>query len=62
MPFRTGEFGLAKDSVAQCENIFTVELNLLDFDSGPLGQLDEDTMQKIVRAIGYVMEADCEPV
>ena len=62
VPFYTGDFGLFTNCVAQCENISAIEHNQLNTEAGPIGKLDEDTMQKVVRAIGYVMEADCEPV
>jgi hypothetical protein len=30
--------------------------------AGPEGVLDELAMRDLIKAIGYVMESDCEPV
>lgn len=61
VPFRAGEYGMREDCVAQCENIFTVELSGLGLESGPIRMLDGEKMREVIRAIGYVIEADCEP-
>lgn len=61
VPFRAGQFGLTKDCVAQCENLLTLDLGQLDLSNGPLGCVDELTMRDVIRAVGYVMDADCEP-
>jgi mRNA-degrading endonuclease toxin of MazEF toxin-antitoxin module len=59
IPLRAGQFGLSKDCVAQCENIFLVDVNALH--PGPLGKLNDLTMREVIKAIGYVMDSDCEP-
>ncbi|MGH3442147.1 MAG: type II toxin-antitoxin system PemK/MazF family toxin [Nitriliruptorales bacterium] len=62
VPFQSGQFGLTKNCVAQCENMLTLDIAQLDVANGPLGQLDDITMRDVIRAVGYVMEADCEPM
>jgi mRNA-degrading endonuclease toxin of MazEF toxin-antitoxin module len=54
-----GQFGLSKDSVIQCENI--VALNIARLEASPIGHLDRETMRDVIRALGYVFDADCEP-
>ncbi len=61
VPFRAGQFGLAKDCVAQCENTLTVAVSQRDAQQGPVGKLDDATMREVIRALGYVIDADCEP-
>jgi len=61
VPFRTGEFGMREDCVAQCENIFTLQVSDLDLESGVLDRLDGEKLREVIRAIGFVMEAECEP-
>ena len=61
VPFRAGQFGLTADCVAQCDNILSVEKSQLDMAPGPIGVLDETAMREVIKAIGYVMESDCEP-
>lgn len=61
VPFQAGQFGFTADCVAQCENILSIEKSQLDLASGPIGVLDEMAMRDVVKAIGYVMESDCEP-
>jgi hypothetical protein len=34
---------------------------IIDSDDGPIGTLDAIRMRDVIRAIGYVMESDCEP-
>lgn len=58
--FRAGQFGFTKDCVAQCENIFMVAKDALH--PGPMGILDDMAMREIIKAIGYVMDSDCEPI
>jgi mRNA-degrading endonuclease toxin of MazEF toxin-antitoxin module len=59
VPFRAGQFGFTKDCVAQCENIFLVEK--LALDAGPIGVLSDVAMRDVVKAIGNVIDSDCEP-
>lgn len=62
VPYRAGQYGFTADCVAQCENILSIEKAQLDLSAGPIGVLDEANLRDIIRAIGYVLEADCEPV
>jgi mRNA-degrading endonuclease toxin of MazEF toxin-antitoxin module len=62
VPYATGRFGFTADCVAQCENILSIEKSQLDLSAGPIGILDASALRDVIRAIGYVLEADCEPV
>jgi mRNA-degrading endonuclease toxin of MazEF toxin-antitoxin module len=59
VPFRAGQFGFNKDCVAQCENIFLVDKDNLD--PNPIGVLDDMALRDAVKAIGHVIDSDCEP-
>jgi mRNA-degrading endonuclease toxin of MazEF toxin-antitoxin module len=61
VPFTAGEFGLPRDCVAQCEAITFVEQQDIDVASGIVGTLDALRLRDVIRAIGHVLEADCEP-
>jgi mRNA-degrading endonuclease toxin of MazEF toxin-antitoxin module len=61
VPLRAGQFGLTKDCVVQGETVFNAEVADLDLAAGPIGTLDDITMRDVIRAIGYVMDSDCEP-
>lgn len=61
VPFRSGQFGFSTDCVAQCENMVSIEKDDLDLAGGPIGVLDDLVMRDVVKAIGYVMQSDCEP-
>ena len=60
--FRAGEFGFTVDCVAQCENILSIDQAQLDLAAGPRGVLDSAALRNVVRAIGYVIESNCEPL
>ena len=62
VPFAAGQFGFTTDCVAQCENVLSITMSQLDLSAGPFGILDESALRDVIRAIGYVLEADCEPV
>jgi mRNA-degrading endonuclease toxin of MazEF toxin-antitoxin module len=62
VPFHAGQFGFTADCVAQCENLLTIEKTRLDLATGPIGILDDATLRDVIKAIGYVMESDCEPL
>ncbi len=62
VPFQSGNFGFTSDCVAQCENILSVEKTQLDLTSGPVGVLDDMALRDVIKAIGYVMDSDCEPL
>ena len=62
VPFRAGDFGFTTDCVAQCENLLSIDLAQIDVAAGPLGALDEIAFRDVIKAIGYVMGSDCEPV
>ena len=59
VPFRAGDFGFTKDCVAQSESILFVRKVRLD--PHPIGVLDESALRDVIRAIGYMLDADCEP-
>lgn len=61
VPFRAGQFGFTSDCVAQCENILSIELAQLDLTGGPIGTLDDLSLRDVIKAIGHVIESDCEP-
>jgi mRNA-degrading endonuclease toxin of MazEF toxin-antitoxin module len=62
VPFRAGQFGFKVDCVAQCENLLSIDRNQLDLAAGPAGILDDTALRDVIKAIGYVIESDCEPV
>jgi mRNA-degrading endonuclease toxin of MazEF toxin-antitoxin module len=62
VPFRAGDFGFTADCVAQCENMLSIEQAQIDLTAGPLGILDDVSLRDVIKAIGYVLESDCEPV
>jgi len=62
VPFEEGEYGLTKDCVAQSEAITLLRKTDMDMDKGPRGTLDGDRLRDLIRAIGYVIDADCEPI
>ncbi len=62
VPFHAGQFGFTSDCVAQCENILSVQKSQLDLAAGPIGVLDELALRDVIKAIGYMIESDCEPV
>ena len=62
VPFRAGEFGFTVDCVAQCENMLSIDQAQLNLAAGTTGVLDSVTLRNVVRAIGYVIESNCEPL
>lgn len=61
VPLKAGQFGLTKDCVVQAESLFNAATLHLDLASGPIGRLDGAALRDVIQAIGYVMDADCEP-
>jgi mRNA-degrading endonuclease toxin of MazEF toxin-antitoxin module len=61
VPFQAGQFGFTIDCVAQCENMLSIDKNQLDLVGGPFGKLDAATLRDVIKAIGYVLDSDCEP-
>ena len=61
VPFTAGQFGFDVNCVAQAENITLLEQAWIDVDTGPLARLDAATMRSLVHAIGFVIDAECEP-
>jgi len=59
--FQSGQSGLAKDCVAQCEAILTVDQSQFENGAGPIGAVDDAIMRDVIRAIGHVIESNCEP-
>ena len=58
---KAGEFGMTKDCVVQCENVAPIPKDVIDVDGGPIATLSEEVLRDVVRAIGYVIDSDCEP-
>ena len=61
VPLRAGEYGLSRDSVVQAEGVSLIERSDLELGVGPIDQLDPNKMREVIKAIGYVLDADCEP-
>lgn len=62
VPFAAGGFGLPRACAAPCEAIIFLDKTDLDLASSPMGTLDETRLRAVIRAIGNVIDADCEPV
>jgi mRNA-degrading endonuclease toxin of MazEF toxin-antitoxin module len=62
VPFRSGHFGFTSDCVAQCENVLSIDKSQLDLAAGPIGVLDHAALRDVIKAIGHVIESDCEPI
>lgn len=61
VPFRAVEFGLDRNRVAQAEAVTFLERDDLDTSTGPIGILDSERLCALVRALGHVIDSDCEP-
>ena len=59
VPFQSGRFGFTEPTIAQCENVQIIEKQLLDPD--PIDQNSDEALRDLIRALGYVVEAECEP-
>ncbi len=62
VPFRAGDFGFTVDCVTQCENILSIDQAQLDLAAGPMGTLNDAALQKVIKAVGYVIKSDCKPL
>lgn len=62
VPFKSGEFGFTKDRTAQAEAISFFRKADIHMDEGPIGMLTDAALRDLIRAIGYLMDADCEPL
>jgi mRNA-degrading endonuclease toxin of MazEF toxin-antitoxin module len=58
---KAGQFGLTKDCVVQCESVAPIPKDMIDVDAGPVATLTEDVLREVIKAIGYVIDSDCEP-
>ena len=59
---RKEKLGFTADCVTQCENLVSIEkTDIFNPDDGPTGVLDAMKMRDVIRAIGDVLESDCEP-
>ena len=58
---RAGREGFPENTVAQAEAITILEKSDLDLETGRLTRLTDEEMQELIRAIGYVIAADCQP-
>ncbi|SRR5260370_25964924 len=58
---KAGEFGMTKDCVIQCETVAPIPKDVIDLDGGPIGTVSEEILREVVKAIGYVIDSDCEP-
>ena len=61
VPFQAGEFGVPSDCVAQCEAIYALEKGEIGIASGTIGRLDATRLRDVIKAIGEVIDSDCEP-
>lgn len=62
VPFLSGQFGFDRNCVAQAESISQLEIHELELSDGPMGCLSDEKFRDLVRAIGNVVGAVCEPL
>ena len=53
--------GVPKPCVAHTEAIASIPTDELTVDQGPITTINDETMRELVRAIGYMFGAECEP-
>jgi|SRR5579862_6155401 len=58
---KAGEFGMTKDCVVQCETVAPIPKDVIDEDAGPIATLNDEVLRDIIKAIGFVIDSDCEP-
>jgi mRNA-degrading endonuclease toxin of MazEF toxin-antitoxin module len=61
VPLRAGQFGLPQDSIVQGESAGPIRVARLALAGGPTAKLDDLTFRDVIKAIGYVLDSDCEP-
>jgi mRNA-degrading endonuclease toxin of MazEF toxin-antitoxin module len=61
VPLLKGQFGMTEDCVVQGEMSGPTPVAQMELTAGPLAVLDDLTVREVIRAIGHVMDADCEP-
>lgn len=62
VPFLAGtQEGLIENCVARGDWPVTISRAVIDTTAGCLGVVSDEVMRELVRAIGYAMEAECEP-
>jgi mRNA-degrading endonuclease toxin of MazEF toxin-antitoxin module len=59
--FDVGDFGMPTACVAQCEANYALEKGEIDAASGRIGKLDDRRLRDVIKAIGHVIDSDCEP-
>lgn len=59
VPFLAGEYGLSVNCVAQGEQV--APFLVRDIDPNSVATLSEDRFRTLVHAMGFVMNATCEP-
>ena len=59
--FSRGSFGLAKSCVAQADALTVLRKTDLVEPPTPLGKLDAGKWRQLVRAMGFVVQAECHP-
>jgi mRNA-degrading endonuclease toxin of MazEF toxin-antitoxin module len=60
--FQNGQFGFERECVAQGDAITQLRREWLLLERGRVAVLDETALRDIIRAIGHVISAECEPV
>lgn len=56
-----GESGLGEDCVAQAEGMSLMSVDMLDLEEGLVGSLGKSAMGRLIKAIGNVIAAECDP-
>lgn len=59
--FSEGSFGLTKACVAQAEAMTLLRRSDLTVPSEPIGTVTVAKFERIISAVGFVMDAECEP-
>ncbi len=58
---KAGQLGMTADCVIQCETLAPIPKDVIDVAGGPLATLPDDLVRDVIKAVGYVIDSDCEP-
>ena len=52
---------MTKDCVVPGETVAPIPTDIIDVNAGPVATLTDEVLRDVIKAIGYVLDSDCEP-
>ena len=61
VPFYENESGISRNSIAKCDEVTRIPIDMINLKRGPIGTLEPHRLQEIIDAVGWSLGLSIKP-